>query len=204
MSKRRYDPAGTREEILDAAERLFAEHGFAAVSTSRIAREAGVSQSQIHYHFQTKRKLWASVFERRFAEYFRVQSRMLEDGGLRGGERMRASITAYFNFFRANPLFVKLLGRSQLDAPGEDETLHMGRELMLRGTQAVLDSQRLGELRGDVPAQFVLVGFLSLVAEWFLRRDRYLGKAGAAGETGRLDDAYLDFILKIYLKGISP
>ena len=57
MAKRRYDPDAAREDILDAAERLFAAHGFGDVSTNRISKEAGVSQSQIHYHFETKRKL---------------------------------------------------------------------------------------------------------------------------------------------------
>ena len=39
----RLPPATRREEILDAAGRLFAERGYAAVSASEVAREAGVT-----------------------------------------------------------------------------------------------------------------------------------------------------------------
>jgi AcrR family transcriptional regulator len=203
LPKRRYDPDTTREDILDAAERLFAEHGFGDVPTSRIAREAGVSQSQIHYHFETKRKLWGAVFQRRFAEYFAVQSRMLDNAEMAGSERMRASIEAYFGFFRANPRFVKLLGRSRLDAIEENNEWSMSAELMRRGAEVISESQKNGELRNDVPAEFILIGFLSLVAEWFLSRDQYLSKAGVTGDFEHVDDQYLDFILKVYLRGIS-
>jgi len=77
LANRRYDPEASREDILHAAERLFAEHGYGDVSTSAIAEAAGVSQSQIHYHFKTKRELWSQVFQLQLAEYFAVQSRML-------------------------------------------------------------------------------------------------------------------------------
>lgn len=48
MLKRCYNPDAARRDILDAFERLFAERGFADVSTGTIATQAGVSQSQIH------------------------------------------------------------------------------------------------------------------------------------------------------------
>ena len=50
-------------KILDAALRLFSEHGFAAVSTSRIATEAGVSEALIFRHFKNKQGLLDAVLE---------------------------------------------------------------------------------------------------------------------------------------------
>lgn len=47
-----------RERILDAAVTLFAGHGFEGVSTTRIAAVAGISQSVVLYHFQSKENLW--------------------------------------------------------------------------------------------------------------------------------------------------
>ncbi len=46
---------------MSAAEELFAEHGFDAVSVETIAQKAAVSQSNIFYHFKTKRLLYLSV-----------------------------------------------------------------------------------------------------------------------------------------------
>jgi len=54
--------------ILDAAEVLFSESGFDAVSFREIARAAGVSLSAINYHFGSKEGLLREVFARRAAD----------------------------------------------------------------------------------------------------------------------------------------
>ena len=58
-------PGGTRARILDVAERLFAEHGLERVSIRDITREARANLGAINYHFGTKQKLIAAVFDRR-------------------------------------------------------------------------------------------------------------------------------------------
>ncbi len=54
-----------KETILDAAEGLFARHGFHGVTTRQVAAEAGVDTALIHYYFGAKRELFDSVFVRR-------------------------------------------------------------------------------------------------------------------------------------------
>ena len=54
-----------RDAILDAAEQLFAAHGFYGVTTRQVAAEAGVDSALIHYYFGTKRDLFDAVFARR-------------------------------------------------------------------------------------------------------------------------------------------
>lgn len=55
----------TRERILDAAEKLFARHGFYGVSVRQITGEAGVDVALAHYYFGTKMGLFDAVFLRR-------------------------------------------------------------------------------------------------------------------------------------------
>lgn len=55
----------TRTAILDAAETEFAECGFDGASMRAIARRAGVHQPLIHYHFDSKERLFEAVFDRR-------------------------------------------------------------------------------------------------------------------------------------------
>jgi AcrR family transcriptional regulator len=55
----------TRERLLDAAEKLFAEKGFNGVSTRMITDEADANSAAMHYHFRSKAALIRAVFERR-------------------------------------------------------------------------------------------------------------------------------------------
>jgi AcrR family transcriptional regulator len=55
----------SRVAILDAAEALFSEHGFDAVTMRQAARLAGVDSALLHYYFGDKRGLFDAVFLRR-------------------------------------------------------------------------------------------------------------------------------------------
>ncbi len=65
MANTRPTGDATRERILDAAERLFADHGFDGVSLRQITAAAGVQLALANYHFGSKAGLWTRVFERR-------------------------------------------------------------------------------------------------------------------------------------------
>jgi len=59
------EPRSTRDVILDAAERSFAERGFAGVSVREIATEAGLkNQASLYHHFKNKRALYEAVLSR--------------------------------------------------------------------------------------------------------------------------------------------
>jgi TetR/AcrR family transcriptional regulator len=53
-----------QDRLLDAAEQLFAERGFAATPVRQIAERAGVNPSLVHYYFGSKRELLLAVLDR--------------------------------------------------------------------------------------------------------------------------------------------
>jgi TetR/AcrR family transcriptional regulator len=55
------DSEQTRSDILNAAERLFAEQGFAGTSIRQIAEEVGVNSAMVHYYFGKKPQLMHAV-----------------------------------------------------------------------------------------------------------------------------------------------
>lgn len=57
---------GTSTRILDAAEKLFADAGFAGVSVREIAGAVGLNQASIYNHFSSKRALYEAVLDRGF------------------------------------------------------------------------------------------------------------------------------------------
>lgn len=77
--------SATRERILDAAERLFAEHGFAGTSHRQIAAEARVNLAAVNYHFGSKEGLFLAVVRRRLEPVNRRRLEMLEEAEARSG-----------------------------------------------------------------------------------------------------------------------
>jgi AcrR family transcriptional regulator len=66
-SNTRRDGEGTRERILDAAEELFAAHGFHGTSMRDVAEMIGSGIALVTYHFGTKDVLFSTVIKRRAA-----------------------------------------------------------------------------------------------------------------------------------------
>ena len=59
--RRRLEPDARREQILSVAVHLFAERGYAEVSTTDVARAAGVARGLINHYFGTKKDLYLDV-----------------------------------------------------------------------------------------------------------------------------------------------
>ena len=82
-----------REEILDAALGVFAEHGLHGASTEEIAKRAGISQPYVFRLFGTKKELYLAVVARCFRQTLELMQRAAE--GKRGEEALRAIGQAY-------------------------------------------------------------------------------------------------------------
>jgi AcrR family transcriptional regulator len=71
----------TAERIIDAAEALFSEKGFAETSLRNITTKAGVNLAAVNYHFGSKKSLIQAVFARYltpFSEQFSDQLDIIE------------------------------------------------------------------------------------------------------------------------------
>jgi len=55
----------TRQQLVDAAERLFSRNGFHATSLDAVAAEAGFTKGAVYSNFSSKEDLFFSVYERR-------------------------------------------------------------------------------------------------------------------------------------------
>ena len=90
--------AATKAAVFNAAERLFALHGFQNVSVRDITAEAGVNLASVNYHFGSKDALLFEIFKRRTAELNRERARMLHEANERHGGQppVRAILAAYF------------------------------------------------------------------------------------------------------------
>jgi AcrR family transcriptional regulator len=71
------------DQLLDAAQAVFAEDGLRAASLRAIARRAGCDPALIYYHFASKEALFAALLQRRFPGVLKDVERLAEASDLR-------------------------------------------------------------------------------------------------------------------------
>jgi AcrR family transcriptional regulator len=94
--------------ILEAAEKLFLEKGFAMVSTTQIAKVAGCNQALVHYYFRTKDRLFEAIFAEKLKTFFSVIFQP-QDESLTFEEKLKKYIGAHFDILFSASLRTVLL-----------------------------------------------------------------------------------------------
>ncbi|TDP97610.1 TetR/AcrR family transcriptional regulator [Labedaea rhizosphaerae] len=121
-----------RERILTAAEELFAESGFDATPTSRIAERAGVPKGLVHYYFRRKQDLLTALVDRLPDEHVDTESVVVR-GDV--GESLRRLVRVLDARMSASRLLSHLLYR-------EADTHRAVRDALQARFTAVVDQVR--------------------------------------------------------------
>jgi len=202
MNVKTRDPEATRAAILDAAERVFLEHGFSAAPMSRIADEAGVSKGLLHHHFDSKVGLWREVKLRRFKVYSDRQMELIRESEP-DSELLKVSMQEYFHFLQQNPEMVKILAWVFLEQD-QDDCVELDHELTRAGIERIKEGQELGMLRADLNPGFILFTFIGLCQHWFQDKAHVLDSMGLSADSFAIDEAYLEDVTKIFFEGVLP
>ncbi|MFE3836143.1 TetR/AcrR family transcriptional regulator [Pseudogemmobacter sonorensis] len=83
------------DEILDAAEVLFAEQGYAGTTLRQVAERLGVTPAMIAYYFQNKDNLFRDVFTRRGKRIASQRMERLAQLQARGGYEVEDLVRAF-------------------------------------------------------------------------------------------------------------
>ncbi|WP_422926755.1 TetR/AcrR family transcriptional regulator [Singulisphaera sp. PoT] len=160
------DPESTRAAIIDAAERLFAEKGFAATSTREISSGSGVSHALIHHHFGTKENLYAEVKRRLFEDYSRRAP--IASGSANRPLSVKAEMKRLMTYLLENDLLFRLSAWMRLEG---DSYRTPGQPNILEGLEGrIAASQRLGRIRTDLDAGALSVMVFGLIYFWVENR----------------------------------
>jgi TetR/AcrR family transcriptional regulator len=193
------DGEATRRAILRAAETLFVEHGFAATSTATIAKLAGVTKSLIHHHFGSKRELWDAVKTVVMEEYGLKQQQLLDERPP-GLSLIEESIRAYFLFLQQHPNVVRFWNWMTIE--GDHEAPAFSQWLMQQGVDMLRKAQRIGEVRADVDAQFVLAQVCVLLRGWFIEKPVLMRNVLSEQDSIACDAGYLESMVRVLLDGL--
>ncbi len=159
------------QRILDAAEGLFLDRGFALASTTDIAREAGCNQALVHYYFRSKENLFVKVFEQKI-RLFMTAMIGIEQSDRPFAERLRGMVEAHFDIIAANPKLPFLIINELTVNPARIEGIKRGLGAQAGGLFRRIDSELQAEVaRGTIrptTAVDLLITVVSLNAFLFL------------------------------------
>ncbi len=125
------ETVGTRERILDAAEKLFASNGYGGTSLRSITGEAGANLAAINYYFKSKEGLLLEVLHRRIdplnAERLSILDRLEAEGDDDPAGILRAllepAVRLKERFGAQGDAVVTIVGRLHADPPAIAEQL---------------------------------------------------------------------------------
>lgn len=191
------------ERILTAAARLFAEHGFDAVSMHDIAAAAAVSKANVFHHFTSKNALYLAVLR----HACRDAARHLDDLGsdtplpTRFAQFAAAHLASVLDNDQATRLSLReLLGHDPRQ--GQELAEQVYGEKFARFVEILRAGQRSGELRGDVDPAVVATMLLGANLFFFQARDvlRHFPAFTLSGQPQH----YSALVADILLHGIRP
>ncbi|OBF50022.1 TetR family transcriptional regulator [Mycobacterium sp. 852002-53434_SCH5985345] len=176
--------AKNRGLLLDAAEQLMLEEGYAAVTSRRLANKAGLKPQLVHYYFRTMEELFLEVFRRRADEGLQAQAQLLQSP---------QPLWALWRF-GTDPAFTRIsmefmaLANHRKDMRREIAYYaERFREEERKAVAAAL--QRYGAENDDVPAVVWTVLMSSLSRMLVL--EQAIGMSGGHAETVELVEKYL-------------
>lgn len=176
--------AKNRVLLLNAAEKLMIEEGYAAVTSRHLAHKAGLKPQLVHYYFRTMEELFLEVFRRRAEEALDVHALLLQSP---------QPLWALWRF-GTDPAFTRISMEFMALANHRKEMraeiayyAERFREEERKAVTAALT--RYGEDRDDMPPVVWTVLMSSLSR--FMVLEQAVGISGGHAETKELVESYL-------------
>jgi len=160
-----------RQQILEAAVRVFARDGYHTSRVGDVAAEAGVAHGLVYHYFASKSALLEAVFTETWEGLLEAIGRVEESGGP-AREQLRQVAAIVLRTWRRDPDLIRVLVREVARSPQVQVQADAIGEVLAPIQHIVERGQAAGELRGDHDprlASWIVWGALEeLLTAWVL------------------------------------
>jgi TetR/AcrR family fatty acid metabolism transcriptional regulator len=197
LPRRERDRLRRREEILRAAERVFAEKGYYAASIEEIANVAEYGTGTVYLYFKDKEALYVELFEEKVREL--IQFIRQQMGGEEALEALKHVIQARMEYFDRNRAFFQIYVREGMNLGWSKHQRWLGiRRLYLSYLELLTRLIRAGQRRrllrkGDPRRMAIAISgmMIQLTQDWLQSK----------GNQPLMNQA--DFVLELFLHGAA-
>jgi AcrR family transcriptional regulator len=158
------NPDRTRRRILQAAIRLFAHHGFHAVSVDQIVGKARVNKRMVYHYFGSKDALFEAALSEVYKRIEEIEFHAIERGRS-PREKLSRLLESYFEFLDDEPEFTRLLQWENLEKGRHltKENHLLSKNPFLERFRAIVeDGVASGEFRRDLDVRHLMIHFIGL------------------------------------------
>ncbi|OLO99096.1 TetR family transcriptional regulator [Mycolicibacterium porcinum] len=147
------DSGDTRQRVIDAACRCFAQLGYGPATNNQIAEMAGVTAGSVYYHFGTKNKLFEAVCDDVYSKILASAAPAMA-GPRSMHELLRAALTESIRINREFPELAGFVATAPIDARRHRELIAGYARQGARMTDALARSVVEGQRAGLIPAEY--------------------------------------------------
>jgi len=173
-----------RNDILDAAEKVFFEKGYSATKMDDVAEMAELSKGTVYLYFKSKEELYFGLTHRALT-YLSDKFKSVIKSKKSGLEKVRDIGTAFFRFSQEQPEYYKTIAQfemAQLETNEEGEAIsrqchEQGRTVMELVAAAVQQGMADGSIRGGLDplkTAFLLQGLSNGVIQLMAREGKHI------------------------------
>ncbi|MBZ6527521.1 TetR/AcrR family transcriptional regulator [Aerococcaceae bacterium DSM 111021] len=155
----------TRQMIIDTARKKFMTDGYKATSTRHIAKEVGITQPNLYYHFQNKETLYISVLEQVGNEVNNQLSYIAHNSDL----SLQESLNLMTNYLQNNDPIDIYTMMKDMDSDLSAESKSKLYTIFLKGYQQPfidLFEENITKLRSDLVAEQIASHYFLVIAPY--------------------------------------
>ncbi|GGH50154.1 TetR/AcrR family transcriptional regulator [Dyadobacter endophyticus] len=164
-------------QIIEVAERLFSQKGFAGTSVRDIAQEADVNVSMISYYFGSKEKLIEALFQLRMTESSSRLETLVMTSELSALQKFNVFIDSVIDRLMGNQCFHNIMLREQLSSERTPIITEYIRGLKMRNLELIKrmihEGQEAGEFRKDINVSLMTTTLYGTVNYAIASKDFY-------------------------------